>query len=110
MGGPIGRYLLAAGTPVTVYDPSEEARRALVELGATGAAGAAEAAAEADLVLIVVVDDDQVREAVTACLETARPGTILAICASVRPDTCRDLAAAAGDVEVIDCALVRGER
>src|SRR5436309_95802 len=34
MGGPIGRHLLAAGTPVTVFDPSEPARRALVEAGA----------------------------------------------------------------------------
>jgi len=44
MGGPNGRYLLAAGTPVTVYDPSGEARRALVELGAVEASGPAEVA------------------------------------------------------------------
>jgi 3-hydroxyisobutyrate dehydrogenase-like beta-hydroxyacid dehydrogenase len=112
MGGPIGRYLLAAGTPVAVYDPSAEARQALVELGARDAGGPAEVAARSDLVLIVVVDDAQVREAVAACLETARPGTVLAICASVRPDTCRELADTGREcgVEVIDCALVRGER
>jgi len=112
MGGPIGRYLLAAGTPVTVYDPSGEARRALVELGAVEASGPAEVAAQSDLTLIVVVDDAQVREAVAACLETAPADSILAICASVRPDTCRELAAAGSErgVHVIDCALVRGER
>jgi 3-hydroxyisobutyrate dehydrogenase-like beta-hydroxyacid dehydrogenase len=49
---------------------------------------------------------------VTACLETARPATVLAICASVRPDTCRELAedGRARGIEVVDCALVRGER
>ncbi len=59
-----------------------------------------------------MVDDAQTRDAVTASLETAAPGTILAICASVRPDTCRELAAAgdARSVHVIDTALVRGER
>lgn len=112
MGGPIGRYLLAAGTPVTVFDASAEARAALVERGAAEAAGVADVAARCELVLIVVVDDAQVREVVEACLETAAPGSILAICASVRPDTCRELAAAGRErgVDVVDCALVRGER
>jgi 3-hydroxyisobutyrate dehydrogenase-like beta-hydroxyacid dehydrogenase len=112
MGGQIGRYLLAAGTPVTVYDPSPEARAALVAQGAEEAAGAADVAARSELVLIVVVDDAQVREVVETCLETAPRGSILAICASVRPDTCRELAAAGGSrgVHVVDCALVRGER
>jgi 3-hydroxyisobutyrate dehydrogenase-like beta-hydroxyacid dehydrogenase len=112
MGREIGRYLLAAGTPVAVFDPSEEARAALVELGATGCATAQEAAAQSDLVLIVVVDDDQVRDSVAACLETAQRDAILAICASVRPDTCQELAATGAErgVHVIDCALVGGER
>jgi 3-hydroxyisobutyrate dehydrogenase-like beta-hydroxyacid dehydrogenase len=112
MGRPIGRHLLRAGTPVAVYDPSAEARAALVALGATERKGAAEVARDSDVVLVVVVDDAQVREAVAACLETARPGTVLAICASVRPDTCSELAAvgARSGVDVIDCALVRGER
>jgi 3-hydroxyisobutyrate dehydrogenase-like beta-hydroxyacid dehydrogenase len=112
MGGPIGRHLLAAGTPVVVYDPSDAARAALVELGAREGTGPADVAREAAVVLIVVVDDSQSREAVEACFETARPGTVLAICASVRPDTCSDLAAAGAErgVDVIDCALVRGER
>jgi 3-hydroxyisobutyrate dehydrogenase-like beta-hydroxyacid dehydrogenase len=112
MGGPMGRHLLAAGTPVVVYDPSPEARAALVALGASEGSGPKDVAAASDVVLIIVVDDDQVREAVTACLETARPGTVLAICASVRPDTCIELAelAAGSGVDVIDCALVRGER
>jgi 3-hydroxyisobutyrate dehydrogenase-like beta-hydroxyacid dehydrogenase len=112
MGGPIGRHLLAAGTPVAVYDPSPAAVEALAAAGAIACSGPGEVAAQSDLVLVVVVDDAQVRYAVTACLQTARPGTVLAICASVRPDTCRELAERGRrhTVEVVDCALVRGER
>jgi 3-hydroxyisobutyrate dehydrogenase-like beta-hydroxyacid dehydrogenase len=112
MGGPIGRHLLAAGTPLAVFDPSEEARSALAGLGALACETAAEVAARSDLVLVVVVDDAEVREAVTSCFDGAGAGTVIAICASVRPDTCRALAreGAERDVEVVDLGMVRGER
>jgi 3-hydroxyisobutyrate dehydrogenase-like beta-hydroxyacid dehydrogenase len=112
MGSPIVRHLLAAGSEVSVYDPAEEATAPLVELGATRSAGATEVAARSWLVLVVVVDDRQVRAVVEEALRGAGPGTIVGICASVRPDTCRELAAtgAAQAVHVIDVALVRGER
>jgi len=108
----MGRHLLAAGTPLAVYDPVAEARAALVELGAADGGSPGGVAAASDLVLLVVVDDEQVRDAVAACLEQAAQGTILAVCASVRPDTCRELAetGARQGVHVIDMALVRGER
>src|SRR5215211_4991101 len=112
MGAAMGGHLLDAGTPLVVYDPVPEARRALVERGAEEGADAGDVAARADLVLVVVVDDAQVREAVTECVERAEPGTVVAICASVRPDTCRALAEAGDEraVHVIDAALIRGER
>jgi 3-hydroxyisobutyrate dehydrogenase-like beta-hydroxyacid dehydrogenase len=112
MGRPIGEHLLAAGKPLTVYDPVPEARRALVELGAQEGGGPADVAARSELVLVVVVDDEQAREAVAGCLETAGRGTVIAICASVRPDTCRELATAARGrgVHVIDAGMVGGER
>ena len=112
MGGAIGEHLLAAGTPLAVYDPVAEACAELVERGAVACTGPAEVAARSELVLVVVVDDEQTREAVAACLERAERGTILAICASVRPDTCRELAQIGAErgVDVIDTALVRGER
>jgi 3-hydroxyisobutyrate dehydrogenase-like beta-hydroxyacid dehydrogenase len=108
----MGGHLVAAGTPLAVYDPVAEACAALVERGAVACAGPAEVAARSDLVLVVVVDDEQTRVAVTAALETAKPGTVLALCASIRPDTCRELAELAAEqgVHVIDTALVRGER
>jgi 3-hydroxyisobutyrate dehydrogenase-like beta-hydroxyacid dehydrogenase len=112
MGAAMGGHLLEAGRPLAVYDPVPEARRALVERGAGEGADAGDVAARSDLVLVVVVDDDQVREAVTECIAGAEQGTVIAICASVRPDTCRELAEAgrARSVYVVDAALVRGER
>ena len=112
MGGPIGRHLLAAGTTLAVFDPSTDARRALEELGATACESAADVAARSDLVFVVVVDDEQVRAAVDECFGRAAPGAVIAVCASVRPDTCRELARAGDEhgVHVVDVALVRGER
>ena len=112
MGAAMAGHLLDAGTTLAVFDPVEEARRPLVERGAVGCESAADVAEQSDVVLVVVVDDAQARAAVEESLTTARPGTTIAICASVRPDTCR-LLAREGDergVHVIDAALVRGER
>jgi 3-hydroxyisobutyrate dehydrogenase-like beta-hydroxyacid dehydrogenase len=108
----MGRHLLAAGRTLTVYDPVAEAIRPLAEAGAIAAANPSEVASQSDVVFVVVVDDVQAREAVTETLDGAAAGTVVAICASVRPDTCRDLAAAAATrgVHVVDAALVRGER
>src|SRR3954454_2709937 len=112
MGAAMGGHLLAAGRQLTVYDPRPEAMRPLIERGAAEAARPREAAERSDVLLVVVVDDAQAREAVGAALEGAPPGTLVAICASVRPDTCRELAEAGAGrgVDVIDAALVRGER
>jgi 3-hydroxyisobutyrate dehydrogenase-like beta-hydroxyacid dehydrogenase len=115
MGRMMGRFALEKGWTVTAFDPSAEACSEAEAAGATVAASVAEVSAASDLVLLVVVDDAQVVEAVTGpggALEEARPGTILAICPSVRPDTCVQMAAAAGEhgVHVIDVALVGGER
>lgn len=112
MGGPIARHLLSAGVSVSVYDPEPEAVARLAALGAVSCATAVEAAEAVDLILVVVVDDEQVRDAVAACFDGARSGTVIAICASVRPDTCRTLAREGTErgLHVIDVALVRGER
>jgi 3-hydroxyisobutyrate dehydrogenase-like beta-hydroxyacid dehydrogenase len=115
MGRALARHLLAAGTDVLAVDPDPAALEQVVGWGASPLPDAATLARDSDLVLVVVVDDDQVVEAVTGAdgiLAGARPGTIVAVCASVRPDTCRDLAGSAREkgVHLIDVALVRGER
>lgn len=115
MGTAMGSHLLESGWRVVATDPAPDAIGRLEASGAQRAAGPAEVAARSDLVLVVVVDDEQVREAISGsggALREARPGTVVAICASVRPDTCRGLAAAGAKqgVHIVDVALVRGER
>jgi len=111
MGAAIGGHLLAAGRALAVYDPIADTS-ALAAAGAEILSSAAEVAERSNVVLVVVVDDAQVRQALGAVFERGRPGTLVAICASVRPDTCRELAAEAESrgLRVTDAALVRGER
>src|SRR5215216_2722504 len=115
MGAAIGGHVLDEGRPLAVFDPVAEAMAPLAERGAEACTTPAEVAAQSEVVLVVVVDDAQVREALTGAggvFEGAEADTVVAICASVRPDTCRELAAAGAerDLHVIDSALVRGER
>ena len=115
MGAAIGGHVLADARPLAVYDPVPEAMAPLVDQGANACATPAEVAAQSEVVLVVVVDDAQVRAALTGTdgvFAGAEPDTVAAICASVRPDTCRELAAAGAErgLHVIDAALVRGER
>jgi len=115
MGSAMGIHALRRGWTVTAFDPSADAAAAARDAGATVVATVAEVAAVSDLVLLVVVDDEQVRQAVVGpegALRAARPDTVLAVCASVRPDTCVELAEVAGEhgVRLLDVALVGGER
>ncbi len=112
MGAAIGGHLLAAGVPLAAYDPVVAAVEPLVQAGATACRRPAEVARNADLMLVVVVDDAQVRSVVPELVEAAEAGSVVAICASVRPDTCEELQAlgASCGVHVVDAALVRGER
>jgi 3-hydroxyisobutyrate dehydrogenase-like beta-hydroxyacid dehydrogenase len=83
--------------------------------GARLASSVSELAAQAGLVLVVVVDDEQVKsplEGSEGLLATLPMGKVVAICSSVRPETCSQLAekTSADGVYVIDCALTGGER
>src|SRR5215213_6443340 len=107
MGVALGGHVLADARGLAVFDPVPDAMTRLVERGAAACATPAAVAAQSDVVLVVVVDDAQVREAVAGAggvFEGASRGTLVAICASVRPDTCRDLAAAGTErgVDVVD--------
>jgi 3-hydroxyisobutyrate dehydrogenase len=115
MGSAIAGHLLAAGWPLTVTDIAQQAVAALVERGADAAGTPRDVMAASDLTLLVVVDDAQVRQAVTArdgVLAGAGDGSVVAICSSVRPDTCREMGEAGlrRGMHVVDVALVRGER
>ncbi|MGW0179212.1 NAD(P)-dependent oxidoreductase [Nocardia sp. NPDC003345] len=66
MGSAIAETFLAAGHPATVWNRTGAKAEALVELGATRASSAAEAVASGgELVVVSLLDDDAVREALS---------------------------------------------
>lgn len=114
MGGPIAGHLARAGVPVVVADLDTEAVAACVAAGMTAATGLGDLGRRSDVVLVVVATDDEVR---TVCggeqglLAGCRPGTVVLLCSSVRPDTCEAVTAQAPDgVAVLDAALTGGVR
>jgi 3-hydroxyisobutyrate dehydrogenase-like beta-hydroxyacid dehydrogenase len=114
MGGPIARHLTAAGVPVVVADLDEEAVGSCVAAGARAAYGLADLGARSDVVLVVVATDDEVRAVcggADGVLAGCRPGTVVLLCSSVRPDTCEAVTAGAPQgVAVLDAALTGGVR
>ena len=115
MGRAIGDHLIRGGWPLVVTDVDPAAVDAMVSLGASPAEGPAAVAQASDLTLVTVVDDEQVHDVLDGeggALSAAGPGTVVAICSSVRPDTCRaaERTGSEREVDVIDVALVRGER
>jgi 3-hydroxyisobutyrate dehydrogenase-like beta-hydroxyacid dehydrogenase len=115
MGNPMCRHILRAGLPLTIFDVNPEAIDALASQGAIAAGSPRELAAQSDVMIVMVTDDAQVRDVVAGkngLLDAAKPGAVIAICASVHPDTCRDLAALAQKrgVGLVDAPVARGLR
>lgn len=115
MGRPAAQYLAAAGVPTVAYDRDPEVLAAVEAHGVRSAASLQDLAAAADVVLVFVPSDDDVLEVCSASsglLATARRGTAVLVCSSVRPETCAALerAAAPLGVDVLDAALTGGVR
>ena len=113
MGGPIAGHLLQKGYAVTVYDVKRELAEDLGKKGARPARAPKEVAANSELTLVIVVDDAQVKEVCLGeegALEGAQSGSIVAICSTVHPSTCREVGeeARARGIHVLDSPMVRG--
>ena len=87
MGGGMARSVLRAGVPLVVFDVHGPAVDALVEAGASAADSPDDLAGQVDVVSVVVVDDDQVRDVVV-------PGhdVVWAVHSTVLPTTVAQLA------------------
>jgi formyl-CoA transferase len=117
MGGAMAERILEGGFPLTVCDLRAEAVSALTALGAVAADSPGALASESDVVLLCVVDDAQVLALVRDHLVAGlRPGSVLVISSSVRPDTVHEVRRLLGadeqegvGVEVLD-APVSGSR
>ncbi len=78
MGGPMARHLIAGGHAVTGYNRSPDKARAWAQAhGGTFAATVAGAAAGAELFVLCVGNDDDVRQVVTEALPHLAPGAVI---------------------------------
>lgn len=92
MGGAMAERIVDKGFSLTVYDLRAEALAQLVARGAAAAASPAALAAASDVVFVCVVDDKQVVALVRDQLANAlRPGSVLVIVSSVRPETMHEI-------------------
>ena len=109
MGAPMAGHLVGWPDGLVVCDVRPEATAALAEQGAKLAASPAEVAETADVISVMVLDDDQVRAVVDGILTTAAPGTVVAVHSTIRAETAEELAAAAPDgVDVVDAPVSGG--
>jgi 3-hydroxyisobutyrate dehydrogenase-like beta-hydroxyacid dehydrogenase/alkylhydroperoxidase/carboxymuconolactone decarboxylase family protein YurZ len=113
MGGPMARRIADAGGSLVVFDTRPEALAPLTEAGAEAAASPRGVAAAADLISLMVRDDDQVRAVVggdDGVLAGARPGTVVAIHSTIRAETAELLQqeAAPHGVDVVDAPVSGG--
>ncbi|MBJ7339681.1 MAG: NAD(P)-dependent oxidoreductase [Mycolicibacterium sp.] len=110
MGAPMVRRLVEAGHQVKVLARTDEKRSPITELGADPVADIAAVAADADVVIVCVFTDEQVRR---VCLDDGllaamAPGSTLILHTTGSPSTARDLAAGRRDVGVVDAPVSGG--
>jgi 2-hydroxy-3-oxopropionate reductase len=114
MGGPMAANLVRAGYSVTGYDLGDERLERLTRQGGHVATGVADAVAGADAVITMLPDSPDV-EAVAlgpdGLLAHAEAGSLYLDMSTVRPDTARLIALAAGErgVRALDAPVSGGE-
>lgn len=111
LGGPIADALIDSDHDVCVYDPMPAAMTPRVERGARGAASAADAVHDADVVIVIVRDDEQVLGLLTAAtLAAMPPHAIVALHSTVAPATVREVAdrCAHAGLRFIDAGISNG--
>jgi 3-hydroxyisobutyrate dehydrogenase-like beta-hydroxyacid dehydrogenase len=112
MGAPMVRRLVEAGHEVRALGRSIEKRRAVSELGAQPVTDLADIGQDADVVIVCVFTDDQVRQVCvdSVLLSTMRQGTSLVIHTTGSPRTAEIIAAEAEsrDIAVVDAPVSGG--
>ena len=113
MGLQMARHLVARGFETAGTDIDEAAKQRAAAHGVRVCASAAEVAASADVVIVMVANDEQVDAVVrgSGLIERLAPGAVICIASSISPQTCRELAslAAKRDIGVLDTPVVLGQ-
>jgi 3-hydroxyisobutyrate dehydrogenase-like beta-hydroxyacid dehydrogenase len=110
IGGPMARRLLANEDGLIVFDLVPEAYEKLVAKGAVAAEDVADVARRADVISVVVRDDDPARDVTTQLLAASRPGQVIAIHSTIKASTAIALAEVAEPlgVHIVDAPISGG--
>jgi 3-hydroxyisobutyrate dehydrogenase-like beta-hydroxyacid dehydrogenase len=110
MGRPMVARLVEAGHHVSVLGRTAHRRRDIQKLGATAVSEVAEAAAQADVVVVCVFNDEQVQQVClgSTLLPAMPPGSALVVHTTASPRTVEAIAARAHHVEVVDAPVSGG--
>jgi 3-hydroxyisobutyrate dehydrogenase-like beta-hydroxyacid dehydrogenase len=109
MGAPMAKRLVDWPGGVTVYDVRAEAMTSLAEAGA-GLADSVSDVADADIISVTVLNDEQVRDVVGELATSAKPGTVIAIHSTISDTTAVELSQqlAERDIHVVDAPVSGG--
>jgi 3-hydroxyisobutyrate dehydrogenase len=107
MGAPMVRRLVESGHDVHVLGRTEQKRQAVHDLGARPVPGLPDVAHDADVVIVCVFTDEQVRQ---VCLDgglvtAMSPGSVLVIHTTGSPRTAQDIAAKSAGVDLVDAPV-----
>jgi 3-hydroxyisobutyrate dehydrogenase-like beta-hydroxyacid dehydrogenase len=113
MGAPMAKRLLEWPGELVVYDTRPEVLAPFTEKGARAAASPREVAESADVISVMVLDDDQVEGVLcgpSGILESARPGTVVAVHSTIGEATATRLAerVAPHGVDLVDAPVSGG--
>jgi 3-hydroxyisobutyrate dehydrogenase len=113
MGLPMSEHVLGAGFPLTVWNRSPEKARELVAAGAKLAGSPRDAAADADLVLLCLPTQDEVREILTRAdgvLAGIRSGATIVDTSTIDPTASQQLIALCAErgIPMIEAPLSGG--
>lgn len=113
IGAPMARRLLDWPGGLVVHDVRPEAFAPFLEAGARAASSPREVAESADVISLMVRDDAQVDEVLSGpagLLETATPGTVVAIHSTIAAATATRLAETHGPrgIEIVDAPVSGG--
>lgn len=103
MGSPMSRCLVGGGASVAVFDPASDNMAACVAAGARAGTSNHDVAADADIVLSMIPDDDVLRIVALGdkgVLAAMQPGAIYVDMSTVSPEVSIEVAAAADDAGI----------
>ncbi|MFE3189298.1 NAD(P)-dependent oxidoreductase [Nocardia sp. NPDC059240] len=110
MGAPMAQRLTDWPGGLVVCDMRPDAVQPFTDAGAQAAENPSVLAESCRVISIVVLDDDQVRTVVTDLLQTAKPGTVVAVHSTISDRTAVELAAecASHGIEFVDAPISGG--